>query len=55
MDRSIRAALLLAIVGAPLAGCDGFSARALFAPPPGPTPIAVGLLHSQTEIGRAHV
>ena len=45
--RKAAATVVLALL-AGTAGCDRVSPRALFAPAPGPTPIEVGLLHSQT-------
>ncbi len=37
-----------AVCAALLSGCDGRLLEKLFTPPPGPTPIRIGLLHSQT-------
>ena len=49
MARRIVPAVVLALACAlPQAGCDGLSPARLLAPAPGPAPIEIGLLHSQT-------
>lgn len=44
----VRAAVLALACAHPLTGCDALSPSTLFVPAPGPAPVKIGLLHSQT-------